>query len=98
MGPAVDQPSMLAHEAAMINAAAVTRNYSVKPRLQYQTVSAVSGKAPRLSQVIDTCKLTLMIGPLIILDNVKVSFLPCYIVLLSNYLQFPRFGEIVNLT
>ena len=84
MAPAVDQPSMSAHEAATINAAAVTRNYSVKPRLQYQTVSAVSGKAPRLSEAINTCKLTLMIGPLIILDNVKVSFLPCYIVLLSN--------------
>jgi hypothetical protein len=84
MAPAMDQPSMSAREAATINAAAVTRNYSVKPRLRYQTVSAVSGKAPRLSQAIDTCKLTLMIGPLIILDNVKVSFLPCYIVLLSN--------------
>jgi len=43
MAPAVDQPGMSAYEAAAINAAAVTRNYSVKPRLQYQTVSAVSG-------------------------------------------------------
>jgi hypothetical protein len=59
MAPAVDQPTMSAHEAAAINAAAVTRNYSVKPRLQYQTVSAVSGKPPTLSQAIDTCMLTL---------------------------------------
>jgi len=43
MAPAVDQLAMSAHEAAAVNAAAVTRNYSVKPRLQYQTVSAVSG-------------------------------------------------------
>lgn len=43
MAPVVDQLGMSAHEAAAINAAAVTRNYSVKPRLQYQTVSAVSG-------------------------------------------------------
>ena len=43
MAPAVDQPGMSAREAAAINAAAVTRNYTVKPRLQYQTVSAVSG-------------------------------------------------------
>ena len=43
MAPAVDRPGISAHEAAAINAAAVTRNYSVKPRLQYQTVSAVSG-------------------------------------------------------
>jgi hypothetical protein len=48
MAPAVHQPGMSAHEAAAINAAAVTRNYSVKPRLQYQTVSAVSGM-PSLS-------------------------------------------------
>jgi hypothetical protein len=39
----VDKPGMSAQEAAAINAAAVTRNYSVKPRLRYQTVSAVSG-------------------------------------------------------
>jgi hypothetical protein len=39
----VDKPSMSAQEAAAVNAAAVTRNYSVKPRLRYQTVSAVSG-------------------------------------------------------
>jgi hypothetical protein len=45
MAPAVDKPGMSAQEAAAINAAAVTRNYSVKPRLQYQTVSAVSGMA-----------------------------------------------------
>jgi len=44
MPPAIDQPGMTAQEAAAINAAAVTRNYAVKPRLQYQTVSAVSGK------------------------------------------------------
>jgi hypothetical protein len=43
MAPAVDQPGMSAYEAAAVNVAAVTRNYSVKPRLQYQTVSAVSG-------------------------------------------------------
>jgi V-type H+-transporting ATPase subunit B len=43
MVPAVDSPGMSAKQAAAINAAAVTRNYSVKPRLQYQTVSAVSG-------------------------------------------------------
>lgn len=43
MPPAIDQPGMSAREAAAINAAAVTRNYAVKPRLQYQTVSAVSG-------------------------------------------------------
>lgn len=50
MAPAVDQPGMSAHEAAAINAAAVTRNYSVKPRLQYQTVSAVSGSFPTCCQ------------------------------------------------
>ena len=43
MAPVIDQPSMTAKEAAAINAAAVTRNYSVTPRLKYQTVSAVSG-------------------------------------------------------
>jgi hypothetical protein len=43
MAPAVDKPGMSAQEAAALNAAAVIRNYSVKPRLQYQTVSAVSG-------------------------------------------------------
>jgi V-type H+-transporting ATPase subunit B len=30
-------------KAALVNAAAVTRDYTVKPRLRYQTVSAVSG-------------------------------------------------------
>jgi V-type H+-transporting ATPase subunit B len=40
---AVDKPGLSAQEAAAINAAAVTRNYAVKPRLRYQTVSAVSG-------------------------------------------------------
>jgi V-type H+-transporting ATPase subunit B len=40
---AVDKPGISAQEAAAINAAAVTRNYAVKPRLRYQTVSAVSG-------------------------------------------------------
>jgi len=49
MAPAVDQLAMSAHEAAAVNAAAVTRNYSVKPRLQYQTVSAVSGMPSFLS-------------------------------------------------
>jgi hypothetical protein len=39
----IDKPGMSAQEAAAINAAAVTRNYSVRPRLQYQTISAVSG-------------------------------------------------------
>jgi len=43
MAPAIDQPGISALEAVAINAAAVTRNYSVKPRLKYQTVSAVSG-------------------------------------------------------
>jgi hypothetical protein len=45
MAPGLDQPRMSAREAAAINVAAVTRGYSVKPRLQYQTVSAVSGQA-----------------------------------------------------
>jgi hypothetical protein len=44
MAPSIDKPGMSVQEAAAINAAAVTRNYSVKPRLQYQTVSAVSGE------------------------------------------------------
>lgn len=44
VGP--DKPGISAQEAAAINAAAVTRNYAVKPRLRYQTVSAVSGKFP----------------------------------------------------
>jgi V-type H+-transporting ATPase subunit B len=48
MTPAIDQPGLSAQEAAIINAAAVTRDYSVKPRLQYQTVSAVSGSLPLL--------------------------------------------------
>jgi len=69
MAPAVDQPGISTHEAAAINAAAVTRNYSVKPRLQYQTVSAVSGMfTSKLIAVLQAD----MIGPLIILDNVKV--------------------------
>lgn len=51
MAPSIDQPGMSAQEAAAINAAAVTRNYSVKPRLQYQTVSAVSGELPSPSAV-----------------------------------------------
>ena len=42
----VDRPGVSAHQAAAINAAAVTRNYAVKPRLQYQTVGAVSGEPP----------------------------------------------------
>lgn len=52
MPPAIDQPGMTAQEAATINAAAVTRNYSVKPRLQYQTVSAVSGNAKTHSKTV----------------------------------------------
>jgi hypothetical protein len=51
MAPSIDKPGMSAQEAATINAAAVTRNYSVKPRLQYQTVSAVSGEPqPQISE------------------------------------------------
>ena len=67
MAPAIDQPGISAHEAAAINAAAVTRNYSVKPRLQYQTVSAVSG----IHELIHDHRADI-VGPLIILDNVKV--------------------------
>ena len=61
------QPGLSAQEAAAINAAAVTRNYAVKPRLRSQTVSAVSGiySFPR-------CIGLTVAGPLIILDNVKV--------------------------
>ena len=61
---ALDQPALSAQEAAAINAAAVTRDYSVKPRLQYQTVSAVSGSLHPIKSSSS--------GPLIILDNVKV--------------------------
>ena len=52
MTPAIDEPGLSAREAAIINAAAVTRDYSVKPRLQYQTVSAVSGMIPSLKALI----------------------------------------------
>jgi V-type H+-transporting ATPase subunit B len=67
MPPAIPRPGMTALEAAAINAAAVTRNFAVKPRLQYQTVSAVSGVS-----LVDC----LIPGPLIILDNVKVGSHP----------------------
>jgi hypothetical protein len=50
MAPSIDKPGMTAEQAAAINAAAVTRNYSVKPRLQYQTVSAVSGEPHHRTQ------------------------------------------------
>jgi len=38
-------------EAAFINAAAATRNYTVDPRLEYKTISAVNGPLVILENV-----------------------------------------------
>jgi V-type H+-transporting ATPase subunit B len=70
MTPSVDQPRMSAQEAAAINAAAVTRNYAVKPRMLYQTVAAVSGSF--LNPTPSGFLANNNTGPLIVLDNVKV--------------------------
>ncbi|EGF80949.1 hypothetical protein BATDEDRAFT_19451 [Batrachochytrium dendrobatidis JAM81] len=44
-------PRITAAEAAAIHASAVTRNYSVEPRLDYRTVSGVNGPLVILDQV-----------------------------------------------
>ncbi|PUU80659.1 P-loop containing nucleoside triphosphate hydrolase protein [Tuber borchii] len=43
MAPGVDDPRISAQEAFAINAAAVTRNYGVNPRINYNTVAGVNG-------------------------------------------------------
>jgi V-type H+-transporting ATPase subunit B len=44
-------PRLTAADAAAINAAAVTRNYAVEPRLDYRTVSGVNGPLVILDNV-----------------------------------------------
>ncbi|RKP11586.1 P-loop containing nucleoside triphosphate hydrolase protein, partial [Piptocephalis cylindrospora] len=54
-------PRISAQEAAAINAAAVTRNYSLQPRLDYRTVSGVNGplvildnvKFPKFNEIVE---------------------------------------------
>ncbi|ODQ72157.1 hypothetical protein LIPSTDRAFT_4502 [Lipomyces starkeyi NRRL Y-11557] len=82
-----EDPRMTAGEASIINAAAVTRNYAIHPRIKYDFTSDWSSDwfladltVAFLSYRYNT--VTGVNGPLVILDNVK----------------FPRYNEIVNLT
>lgn len=61
MAPGVDDPRISAQEAFAINAAAVTRNYGVNPRINYNTVAGVNGplvildnvKFPRYNEIVN---------------------------------------------